>query len=1144
MLNIILRFSILLASLSNAAGPGGLASLQKGQTVAGAFNVQALYMAPSGAPKGARFLHERGMTVDILFFDSVPQVSLNFRTPPEDNRGAPHTLEHLVLGKGSAGRKLNTLMPMRMGDYTAGTYSDLTNYQFSSAAGPEEFYELLDAFLDALVRPDITDEEIRREVAHAAVVDEGGRLKLEEKGTVYTEMVARMEQPGPLRWDQAQRLMFGPEHPLALNQGGEPEEIWKLSPADIRAFHAKHYRLDANAEMIAALPSSWDAAAFLARLDAEILRLEPRSTARAYTGLPPFKPSPEREMRIGSYPSNDLSSPQYALMAWPPVQTLGVEEAVRAGLAADLIGGGETSYLYRDLVDRKTRRSGAGATGVVAGIEVLPASYASLGISGIPPVSITSATLQGLRDIVLERIRWLHGLKSGSPELAEAAVRARALIRSSRRSALKSMQGPPRFGERFSGDGWHRSLDALAAEPGFAKRLADDAVFDRLLAELDAGLNPWSAALERAGMLEPPFVSAVLPDPALLERQKKRKRERLGAACARLVSEYGLPEAGAMERYRAETASATAVLEALERNMEKPSFLREPPLELDAIDWSESRLPSGARLVNTRFQTPFTDITVAFDLRGVPEKDWELLHILEDAFGSVGVVTREGERLDYAKTRERVMSEIYGAGVGAGAYPRSDRAELIFRAYASSPEEVDRAVGWIENYLLRHDLSAGSRERLIDILRSGIQYRRGIFQEDEESWVSSAVAAYKYQDRPLYMHISSPFTVLRHLNRLRWRLEEPAPAGLAALQATAKEAIAAAKTADRAAAAKLLEKAEGEFGEYLRWELSHFPDDSWRADLRQVAEDFLGDIGRSGETIRRLQELASKVKTRSGARVHINGNAADSGRAAALVDALLARLPEGGPAAAPKRRDTVAARLQGRFPGLKRPAHVALVNNNGKTGVISVWAPAADYRSARREDLLDSLALGVLSGGGAHSLFMRTWGAGLAYSNGMNHSASIGQVSYYADKCPDPAQTLKFVDGIASSTEISDPFQLEYSLAASFGDYRAAGDFSSRGASLAYDLEEGNRPETVRAYNTALLRLAREPGTLALVRAQFLKSLGRVLVGLPGGRVSASPKAGAFFIGPEDLIRKYEDFVREKGEARSVIRLYPRDFWQ
>ena len=1142
-LGCLLGFLVFFSSYAGAAGPGDLAALKKDQVFAAAYRVQALYLDPAGAPKGARFVHDRGAVIDLLFFESVPQVSVNFRTAPSDDRGAPHTLEHLLLGKGAAGRKLNTLMPMRMGDYTAGTYSDRTNYQFSSAAGPAEFYELLGTFLDAMIRPDFTDEEARREVAHNAVVEEGGRLRLEEKGTVYTEMVARTERASSPLWDQLQKAVYGDRHPLALNQGGEPAEIWKLTPGDIRAFHAAHYRLDGNMAMAAALPSIWDAADFLARLDAEIRRLDPQGAARAYSGLPPPAPAKDREIKIGRYPSDGTPTPQDALMAWAPVNTFSGADKTRVQFALSLLGGGETSYLYRDLVDQKTRKVESGPTGVYTGANVLPISYVTLSLSGLPPASVSPAGLQRLRDIIMERVRWLHDLKPGSPELAEAADKARSLIRAGRRSTLKSMEGPPMFGERSTGDGWNQYLDELAVEPEFAKELGEGAQSDSLLAELEAGRNPWAPALERAGLLEQPYVSAVLPDAALLEAQKSQKLKRLASATAALAASYGLPEAQALERYRAEAASATAVLAGLERDAANPSFLREPPLELDSLDWKESRLPSGPRLLVTRFQTPFTDISVTFDLSGIAEGDRELLPLLGGALGSVGVITRGGERLDYVKASERQMKEIYGAGVGLGASARSGRAGLGFSGYASSPEEVDRAVEWLENYLLRPDLTYASRRRLIDTLNDGIQGLRGIFERDEESWVSEAVAAYKYRDKPLYMHLSSPFTELRDLNRLRWRLEEPAPDQLAVLRATMTAVAAAAGTLERPAAEKLLSGVDGELGEYLRWEFSHLPENSWRGDLRELSADLLADVGQSTRTIRRLQELASKTLVRAGARVHLNGSSANTERATRLVDALLARLPEGRAAAAPPRGDLVLGRLRQRFPGLESPAHVALVNNSGKTGTISVWTPAANYHTLDREAMLDTLALGVLSGGGAHSLFMRTWGAGLAYSNGMSKSAAYGQARYYADKCPDPAQTLRFVSGVASAQRLDDPFLLEYSLATSFGGYRALGGFSSRGASLAYDLEEGDRPEAVRAYKTALLKIARDPGTLPLVRARFLKTLGRVLVGLPGGRVSGSPNAGAFVIGSDDLIQRYENFARELGEAKEVIRLYPRDFW-
>ncbi|MBI4423054.1 MAG: insulinase family protein, partial [Elusimicrobia bacterium] len=426
----LLRLVATLAWLAAAAGPGDLAALKDGQAV-GAYRAQAVYLDPAGKPKGARFLHERGAAVDVLFFDSVPQVSLYFRTPPEDERGAPHALEHLLLGKGAAGRRLNTLMQMRMGDYTAGTYSDLTNYQFSSAAGPAEFYELLDAFLGALVRPDFTDEEARREAAHTAVAGSSGTLALEEKGTVYAEMVARMERPDAVRWDELGRLLYGPKHPLALNQGGEPSELWRLSPGDIRAFHERYYHLDGNMALIAALPMGWTAADFLARLDETLRRLEPAGSPRTYPALPPFEPRAERPIRFGRFPSDDAPAPQDVAMAWPPVRTFTLEEELRLGLALDLLGGGEPSYLHRDLVDRKTRLFDSGATGVGMGAAALPASYAHLWLSGLPLTSLTPEILGRLRAAVVDRARWLRELKAGSPELAETAekTRARALAR-------------------------------------------------------------------------------------------------------------------------------------------------------------------------------------------------------------------------------------------------------------------------------------------------------------------------------------------------------------------------------------------------------------------------------------------------------------------------------------------------------------------------------------------------------------------------------------------------------------------------------------------------------------------------------------------------------------------------------------------
>jgi hypothetical protein len=53
---------------------------------------------------------------------------------------------------------------------------------------------------------------------------------------------------------------------------------------------------------------------------------------------------------------------------------------------------------------------------------------------------------------------------------------------------------------------------------------------------------------------------------------------------------------------------------------------------------------------------------------------------------------------------------------------------------------------------------------------------------------------------------------------------------------------------------------------------------------------------------------------------------------------------------------------------------------------------AAMTPSTQRQYLLDYLAVQGLGGGGGHSLFMRTWGSGLAYSSGLSADENSGTV--------------------------------------------------------------------------------------------------------------------------------------------------------
>src|SRR5918911_33798 len=112
-------------------------------------------------------------------------------------------------------------------------------------ARSDVFFKLFERQMDALLHPDYTDEEIRREVRNFGVTEnpEDKTLRLEEKGTVYNEMVSSMDQADSRLYRELGLALYGKQHPLAYNSGGDPAALRLLKPEDIRRFHDANYHL-------------------------------------------------------------------------------------------------------------------------------------------------------------------------------------------------------------------------------------------------------------------------------------------------------------------------------------------------------------------------------------------------------------------------------------------------------------------------------------------------------------------------------------------------------------------------------------------------------------------------------------------------------------------------------------------------------------------------------------------------------------------------------------------------------------------------------------------------------------------------------------------------------------------------------------
>ena len=168
---------------------------------------------------------------------------IGFRTPPEDETGVPHIIEHttlcgskkfpvkdpfIELAKGSLNTFLNAM-----------TYPDKTVYPVASC-NDQDFKNLMDVYLDAVFNPNITkyEEIFKQEGWHYELTGKDDELKI--NGVVYNEMKGAYSSPDEVLSSQIYRSLF-PDNTYSKDSGGNPEYIPKLTYEAYLNFYHKYY---------------------------------------------------------------------------------------------------------------------------------------------------------------------------------------------------------------------------------------------------------------------------------------------------------------------------------------------------------------------------------------------------------------------------------------------------------------------------------------------------------------------------------------------------------------------------------------------------------------------------------------------------------------------------------------------------------------------------------------------------------------------------------------------------------------------------------------------------------------------------------------------------------------------------------------
>lgn len=1141
--------------------------LKEGQTLHG-FRAAAVYLDDSGHAIGARLHHEHtGFTLDLLQIQSAPQAFIWVTTFPTSNMGEPHTQEHLLLGKGNKGRDLGSQETMSLATSTAFTMQWRTCYTFYTSAGPDVFFQNFNRTMDALLYPDYSDEEIRREVRNFGIGEDpkDGTLHLEEKGTVYNEMVTSMDQANRRLYQATLLSLYGPGHPLSYSAGGLPADLRVIQPSDIRRFHDQHYFL-ANMGAIVSLPKEVVPGTALMRLDAVLNDLErgangsPRPPVITEAQLPSPKAAPAGRIEYSEYPLQNDQQPGSVYLVWPANRKLTLRDKFLLGLFMDNVSGSADTNLYKRLIDSKTREADIGAKGVDSYVDDGQGNPVMVTFRDMPVSKMNDADLSALRLKVLDEFAKIAAYPDGSPELAQFQQRLKGRIAETRRSLSKLVNSPPGFGFRGGDTAWLETLYQLNKEPGFRKTVTskdDLAAIEKLIA---GSHNIWREYLTEWKILGTmPYIEAAKPNPALVRQAAEERTARAAAETVRLRQQYGAAgDQQALERYRADYDAATKAIEDAEKKAASAKFVEHPPMTLDdALEFKSSKLARGVPLVSSEFQSMTSATTgIALRLDSVREDRLVYVSMLPGLLMNSGVI-EDGKVVTYEDMTQRLRNEILSLDAGFSVNAATDRDELVMRGAGNNAAESKRAIDWMELALYHPYWREENLPRLRDYVDQVLGSLRRTMQGAEENWVRNPETAYRKQANPLMLASSSFLTRAHNAQRLRWMLKDGGSdavygfltelGGVAGSRDERKAILAAIRDGKYAGASKLSEQERGlavEAARDLEATLGDIPDSSLAADWRYLCDQMARDLRQGPErTLAILEEVRRSVLITGGARMFVIGSGATQAALSPGIQRLSAEL-QNVPfkKAAYKQVNRIDARLHARQADAAAPLFVGLLNANSQGGVFVNSAPLTSYHDTSRDKLLDYLAVNLYGGGGAHSVFMKTIGAGLAYSNGISVSLSTGRIGYYAERTPELPQTLKFVIGVLKSAQ-PDASLAEYAVAGAFQATRVASSYETRGESMAADLADGLTPDVIKRFHQAILELKKSPDLEAELFRRMSQVDAKVLPGM-GTKAKGVEGAVYFVIGPEKQLTAWEEYLkREDSTEARVWRLYPRDFW-
>lgn len=423
---------------------------------------------------------------------------ISFPTPPSDSTGVAHIMEHAVLGGSRKYQVKEPFVELVKGSLNtflnAMTFSDKTIYPVAST-NLQDFYNLVDVYLDAVFFPLITPHHLQQEGWHFELENLDDPLTY--KGVVFNEMKGVYSSPDSLLQRYSQQVLF-PDNTYQYDSGGDPEAIPDLTYEQFKGFHDTYYHPsnsliymygdDDPQERLRLLDeylSQFEAIEVDSAVTLQTRFSEPRRVSFPYTveanqnnGQSPKAMVQVNWMLPEFVDSNlvmALSVLSYVLVSTPasPLR----KALIDSGLGEDVTGGGLSTYTRQ--MTFSIGMKGVEHENVDQVERLIIDTLAQLSVDGIEPEMVAAALNsiefslrenntgsypRGLSLMVSALNTWLHGRDPLLPVRYEQPLEA---LKSNLQDDLSSLQG---LITEYLVENPHRATVILEPDPELAKQ--------------------------------------------------------------------------------------------------------------------------------------------------------------------------------------------------------------------------------------------------------------------------------------------------------------------------------------------------------------------------------------------------------------------------------------------------------------------------------------------------------------------------------------------------------------------------------------------------------------------------------------------------------------------------------------------------